>query len=227
MPSSNASAPLMRLTKTSMQYWTHSSLSRRQNVQPHEARCRFWGYGARSVWFSLSSWLCVILAARVRARVLCPCAVHRSSDFGNLPARDRDIAPDRLAGLLMGAGIYLHLTERHEHEQSHAAMEHEHRHVHDAHHQHQHLPRSPWRAAQPSAPARAPRTQPPALSRPASSPSPRVRHANLMLIEPTDRHSCAYPHPHFHPLPPNRVDAFFGDDRNHRDTRNRISPPPT
>jgi drug/metabolite transporter (DMT)-like permease len=41
-----------------------------------------------------------------------------------------------IAGLLMGAGIYLHLTERHEHEHSHAGMEHEHRHVHDAHHQH-------------------------------------------------------------------------------------------
>ena len=48
-----------------------------------------------------------------------------------------------IAGLFMGAGFYLHLTERHEHEHSHAVMEHEHRHVHDAHHQHQHLPTDP------------------------------------------------------------------------------------
>src|SRR5262245_29925904 len=32
------------------------------------------------------------------------------------------------AGLLMGAGVWLHLTERHEHEHEHDAMEHEHRH---------------------------------------------------------------------------------------------------
>jgi hypothetical protein len=28
-------------------------------------------------------------------------------------------------------------------------------------------------------------------------------------------------------LPPNRIDTFLRDDRNHRDTRNRVSPPPT
>ena len=27
-------------------------------------------------------------------------------------------------------------------------------------------------------------------------------------------------------LPPNRIDAFLDDDRNHRDRRNRINPPP-
>ncbi|HEV8678496.1 MAG TPA: EamA family transporter [Stellaceae bacterium] len=48
-----------------------------------------------------------------------------------------------LAGLLMAAGLYLHLAERHEHEHAHAALDHEHRHVHDAHHQHRHEPGDP------------------------------------------------------------------------------------
>ncbi len=47
------------------------------------------------------------------------------------------------AGLLMGIGLWLHLTERHEHEHTHEALEHEHRHVHDAHHQHAHGPDAP------------------------------------------------------------------------------------
>ncbi len=42
------------------------------------------------------------------------------------------------AALLMGAGVWLHLSERHEHEHAHEALEHEHRHVHDIHHQHAH-----------------------------------------------------------------------------------------
>ena len=42
------------------------------------------------------------------------------------------------AGLLMGAGIWLHLTERHEHLHVHEPMAHAHEHVHDAHHQHHH-----------------------------------------------------------------------------------------
>jgi len=43
-----------------------------------------------------------------------------------------------IAGGLMGAGIWLHLTERHEHEHTHEAMAHEHEHVHDDHHWHEH-----------------------------------------------------------------------------------------
>lgn len=42
------------------------------------------------------------------------------------------------AGLLMAAGVWLHLTERHEHEHEHEPIEHAHRHVHDTHHQHAH-----------------------------------------------------------------------------------------
>ncbi|TPM26511.1 DMT family transporter [Mesorhizobium sp. B2-3-4] len=43
-----------------------------------------------------------------------------------------------VAGLLMGVGLWLHLSERHDHEHDHEALEHEHSHVHDEHHQHHH-----------------------------------------------------------------------------------------
>ena len=42
------------------------------------------------------------------------------------------------AGLLMGAGVWLHLTEQHAHAHDHEAIEHDHPHEHDAHHQHLH-----------------------------------------------------------------------------------------
>src|SRR5262245_50067314 len=47
------------------------------------------------------------------------------------------------AGTLMGFGVYLHLTERHEHEHEHAPLTHMHTHVHDEHHQHSHEPSDP------------------------------------------------------------------------------------
>ena len=48
-----------------------------------------------------------------------------------------------IAGVLMGAGLWLHLTERHEHEHVHEEVEHEHNHVHDEHHRHEHGPNDP------------------------------------------------------------------------------------
>lgn len=48
-----------------------------------------------------------------------------------------------VAGTLMAAGVYLHLSERHEHQHVHEPMEHAHPHVHDAHHQHAHGPNDP------------------------------------------------------------------------------------
>ena len=45
-----------------------------------------------------------------------------------------------LAGILMGAGIWLHIIEHHEHEHRHEFLEHEHSHRHDDHHQHAHGP---------------------------------------------------------------------------------------
>lgn len=43
-----------------------------------------------------------------------------------------------MAALLMGIGVWLHLTEKHEHEHEHEPLVHEHPHTHDAHHQHTH-----------------------------------------------------------------------------------------
>ena len=48
-----------------------------------------------------------------------------------------------IAAALMGFGVWLHLTERHEHAHRHEAMEHSHEHVHgagDPHHDHVHDP---------------------------------------------------------------------------------------
>ena len=43
-----------------------------------------------------------------------------------------------MAGLLMAAGVWLHLTEHHHHRHTHRALRHEHAHVHDEHHRHAH-----------------------------------------------------------------------------------------
>ncbi len=43
-----------------------------------------------------------------------------------------------ISAWLMGFGLWMHLSERHEHAHNHEALEHEHVHVHDGHHQHQH-----------------------------------------------------------------------------------------
>jgi len=43
-----------------------------------------------------------------------------------------------LAAALMGIGVWLHVTERHEHQHAHEAIEHSHEHEHDAHHLHEH-----------------------------------------------------------------------------------------
>jgi drug/metabolite transporter (DMT)-like permease len=42
------------------------------------------------------------------------------------------------ATVVMAAGVWLHLAERHVHAHSHEAMDHEHEHEHDAHHRHPH-----------------------------------------------------------------------------------------
>ena len=43
-----------------------------------------------------------------------------------------------IAGALMGAGVWLHLTEKHSHAHRHDSMTHEHVHSHDLHHHHTH-----------------------------------------------------------------------------------------
>jgi drug/metabolite transporter (DMT)-like permease len=47
------------------------------------------------------------------------------------------------AGVLMGAGIWIHLTEHHDHAHGHAELHHDHAHVHDTHHQHEHAEPGP------------------------------------------------------------------------------------
>jgi drug/metabolite transporter (DMT)-like permease len=47
-----------------------------------------------------------------------------------------------MAAGLMGWGVWLHLTERHEHEHRHDPLEHTHSHVHDEHHRHAHTSES-------------------------------------------------------------------------------------
>jgi len=48
-----------------------------------------------------------------------------------------------LAAVLMGSGVWLHVTEAHDHEHTHEPLQHTHRHVHDLHHQHEHAPGDP------------------------------------------------------------------------------------
>jgi drug/metabolite transporter (DMT)-like permease len=48
-----------------------------------------------------------------------------------------------IAGGLMGLGVWLHLTEKHEHMHTHMPAAHAHPHFHDQHHQHEHRPDDP------------------------------------------------------------------------------------
>lgn len=47
------------------------------------------------------------------------------------------------AAILMGFGVWLHLTEQHEHEHQHEMLVHSHKHRHDEHHQHEHNSQDP------------------------------------------------------------------------------------
>jgi drug/metabolite transporter (DMT)-like permease len=52
-------------------------------------------------------------------------------------------APLVIAGALMGLGVWLHVSERHEHIHDHELVTHSHAHVHDEHHRHAHSPEDP------------------------------------------------------------------------------------
>ena len=52
-----------------------------------------------------------------------------------------------VAAVLMGIGVWLHLSERHEHLHTHDVITHTHPHVHDIHHQHTHD--FPWDGTEP------------------------------------------------------------------------------
>jgi ABC-type nickel/cobalt efflux system permease component RcnA len=47
------------------------------------------------------------------------------------------------AAILMGIGVWLHITEVHEHEHIHEAIAHNHAHSHDENHRHAHGPNDP------------------------------------------------------------------------------------
>ena len=59
-----------------------------------------------------------------------------------------------ISGALMGFGLWMHLSERHDHLHEHQVLEHEHSHIHDEHHQHKHEgsfsePHSHWHRHEP------------------------------------------------------------------------------
>ncbi len=85
---------------------------------------------------------------------------------------DRPTVAFFAAAVLMGLGVWLHLTERHDHEHEHKAMSHDHAHAHDEHHQHAHGPDDP-----PGEPHRHPHDHPP------------MRHAHPHYPDIHHRHS--------------------------------------
>ncbi|HEX4024674.1 MAG TPA: DMT family transporter [Steroidobacteraceae bacterium] len=99
----------------------------------------FFGYGASLVLFVLA--LRYLGAARTGAYF--STAPFIGALLAVLLLAEPVTAPLIAAGLLMAAGVYLHLAERHEHEHEHQSMAHEHRHRHDEEHQHEHGPDAP------------------------------------------------------------------------------------
>lgn len=61
--------------------------------------------------------------------------------------RETPDASSWLAAALMAAGVWLHVTERHEHDHRHSALNHTHPHRHDEHHKHDHA--FPWDGSTP------------------------------------------------------------------------------
>jgi drug/metabolite transporter (DMT)-like permease len=96
----------------------------------------FFGYGLSLVLFVLA--LRQIGTARTGAYF--SLAPFVGAAVSLLLLREPVSLPFLAAAVLMGTGVWLHLTERHEHEHHHERLVHSHRHVHDAHHQHSHEP---------------------------------------------------------------------------------------
>jgi drug/metabolite transporter (DMT)-like permease len=99
----------------------------------------FLGYGTSLVLFVLA--LRFLGAARTGAYF--STAPFVGAIAGAVALRESLSRQTLLAAVLMGAGVWLHLTERHDHEHQHEAIEHTHAHVHDEHHHHRHAPGTP------------------------------------------------------------------------------------
>ena len=99
----------------------------------------FFGYGTSLVLFVLS----LRLLGTARTGAYFSTAPFVGALAGALVLREPLTGQTYLAAILMGVGVWLHLTERHEHEHEHEALEHTHAHVHDEHHHHIHEPGSP------------------------------------------------------------------------------------
>jgi drug/metabolite transporter (DMT)-like permease len=84
------------------------------------------GTARTGAYFSLAPFIGALLAAALGAPVTMPLLI---------------------AGVFMGFGVWLHLTEHHSHKHKHLPTEHEHSHIHDIHHQHTHL--FDWRGDEP------------------------------------------------------------------------------
>lgn len=94
----------------------------------------FLGYGVSLVLFVLA--LRGLGAARTGAYF--STAPFMGAAIAVLALGERPSAMFWLAAVLMGAGVWLHLQERHGHVHTHSPLTHTHRHVHDEHHQHSH-----------------------------------------------------------------------------------------
>lgn len=101
----------------------------------------FLGYGVSLVLFMLG--LRHLGAARTGAYFALAPFVGALVSVALFHGQEGDMPRLLVAGVLMGTGLWLHLSERHAHIHEHEEMEHTHRHVHDAHHQHLHGPDDP------------------------------------------------------------------------------------
>ena len=99
----------------------------------------FLGYGTSLVLFVLA----LRLLGTARTGAYFSTAPFMGAIAAAVVLREPLSARTLLAAILMGTGVWLHLTERHHHEHQHEALEHTHAHVHDEHHRHVHPPGTP------------------------------------------------------------------------------------
>jgi drug/metabolite transporter (DMT)-like permease len=99
----------------------------------------FLGYGVSLVFFVIA--LRQLGSARTSAYF--STAPFFGAIAGVLCLGEPITGPLTIAGVLMGVGVWLHISERHQHVHSHDPITHVHNHTHDEHHQHAHGPDDP------------------------------------------------------------------------------------